>query len=112
MYKIYSEQFDSEATSKWPESNCVLKNLALARKYSECCTSAKLVIGASCGATFREVGLEPFHGAASSMGPAVEETCKLRAKMVADFDSYRRRLKSLETKKLIAEVGLPSLYIE
>ena len=110
MFKIYSEQFDSEATSKWPESNCALKNSALSRKYSDCCTSANTVIGASCAATLREVGLEPFRAAASSMGPAVEETCKLRAKMVTDFDSYRRRLKSLESKKLATEVGLSPFY--
>ena len=38
------------------------------------------------------------------MGPAVEETCKLRNKMVTDFDSYRRRLKTLEAKKISTEV--------
>jgi hypothetical protein len=110
MYKIYSEQFDSEATSQWPESRCALKNSALSRKYSDCCSSASILIGASCNATLREVGLEPFRAVSSSMGPAVEETCKLRAKMVTDFDSYRRRLKSLESKKLSIEVGLPYLH--
>lgn len=110
MYKIYSEQFDSEPTSQWPESRCALKNSALSRKYSDCCSSASILIGASCNATLREVGLEPFRAVSSSMGPAVEETCKLRAKMVTDFDSYRRRLKSLESKKLSIEVGLPYLH--
>ena len=110
MFKIYSEQFDNEATSHWPESRCALKNSALSRKYSDCCSSASILIGASCYATLKEVGLEPFRAVSSSMGPAVEETCKLRAKMVTDFDSYRRRLKSLESKKLSIEVGLPYLH--
>ena len=52
----------------------------------------------------REEGVDPYKGAALSMGPAVEETCKLRNKMVTDFDSYRRRLKTLEAKKISTEV--------
>jgi hypothetical protein len=37
------------------------------------------------------------------MHPQIEETCKVRAKMVVDFDSYRRRLKTLEAKKISIE---------
>ena len=48
--------------------------------------------------------MDPYKGAALTMGPAVEETCKLRNKMLTDFDSYRRRLKKLETKKVATEV--------
>lgn len=104
MSKIYSEQLDTEVTSKWPQSSCALKNPSLSRKYSECCTSAQAIIGASCAAVYREEGLGPFKSAAMSMAPSVEETCKQRIKIVTDFDSYRRRLKALETKKISIEV--------
>jgi hypothetical protein len=104
MSKIYNEQLDTEVTGKWPQSSCALKNPSLCRKYSECCTSAQAIIGASCAAVYREEGLGPFKSAAMSMAPAVEETCKQRIKIVTDFDSYRRRLKALETKKISIEV--------
>jgi hypothetical protein len=104
MSKIYNEQLDTEVTGKWPQSSCALKNPSLSRKYSECCTSAQAIIGASCAAVYREEGLGPFKSAAMSMAPAVEETCKQRVKIVTDFDSYRRRLKALETKKITLEV--------
>lgn len=105
MSKIYSEQLDTEISGgKWPQSSCALKNPSLSRKYSECCTSAHTIIGASCAAVHREEGLGPFKSAAMSMGPNVEDTCRQRVKIVTDFDSYRRRLKALETKKLSIEV--------
>lgn len=53
---------------------------------------------------YRDEGLMPFKTASVSMAPAVEETCKQRIKIVTDFDSYRRRLKALETKKITIEV--------
>lgn len=101
---MYTEQLDTEVTGKWPQSSCSLRNSSIARKYSECCTSAHTIIGASCAAVYRDEGLEPFRAAATTLGPAVDETCKSRAKMVTDFDSYRRRLKALEAKRSATEV--------
>lgn len=105
LSKMYSEQLDTEQNgSKWPHSSCALKNSLLSRKYVESCVDAHNIIQASCSTVCREEGLDPYKGAALTMGPAVEETCKLRNKMLTDFDSYRRRLKTLEAKKASTEV--------
>ena len=53
---------------------------------------------------YKEEGLEPYRSAALQMGPEIEESRKLRAKMLTDFDSYKRRLKALEAKKVSLEV--------
>mmetsp|Transcript_34896 Transcript_34896/g.33191 ORF Transcript_34896/g.33191 Transcript_34896/m.33191 type:complete len:295 (-) Transcript_34896:488-1372(-) len=101
--KIYSDHLDSELNNKWPHSTCTLKSSVLSRKYDECCGTARNVIGASCNIVCREQALEPFKIASSTMQPQIEEICKVRAKMVVDFDSYRRRLKTLEAKKMSIE---------
>lgn len=49
--------------------------------------------------TIAEYALEPLKAAVTKMGPEVEESVKKRQSIVKDFDSYRRRLKTLEQKK-------------
>ena len=104
LSKLYTDQVASDTGSQWPHCSCALKHSTLSRKYSECCASAHNVIRASCSAVYKEEGLEPYRSAALQMGPEIEESRKLRAKMLTDFDSYKRRLKALEAKKVSLEV--------
>jgi hypothetical protein len=101
--KNYSTHLGSQVNNQWPDSLCTLKSSVLSIKYDESCRTARNIIGASCDSICAEQGLEPFRTAAATMQPEIEETCRVRSKLVIDFDSYRRRLKTLETKKASIE---------
>jgi hypothetical protein len=101
--KIYSTHLGSQVNNQWPDSLCTLQSSVLSIKYDECCRTARNIIGASCDSICAEQGLEPFRTAAAIMQPEIEETWRIRSKLVIDFDSYRRRLKTLETKKTSVE---------
>ena len=67
--------------------------------------------------TCNELALEPIKAAVVRMAPEIEASCKQRATVVKDFDSYRRRLQKAEQerdskKEKISEAKLSELVAE
>lgn len=49
--------------------------------------------------TCNQMALEPLKAAVVRMAPEIEASCKQRATVVKDFDSYRRRLQKAEAER-------------
>ena len=96
LNKLYTQNMNPEY---WPNTSCAFTQSTAASAYVEAMTMIHEVFRSSTAMTTNEVALEPLKAAVVRMAPEIEASCKQRATVVKDFDSYRRRLQKTEQER-------------
>jgi hypothetical protein len=88
---------NSEVSLAGYQTTIEYKEMALA--YRDVMSELNMVYRTSAAMVATEQALQPLYAAVTSLGPEIEEQCKHREVCVLDYDSHRRRVKGLETKR-------------
>jgi hypothetical protein len=96
LQRIY---YDSLTTNDWPNVTCELKHQDAVEAYKVCWERIHDVYRSSSAAVCDEQGLQPLKQAVTKIAPDVETTRKERDEKLVDYDSYKRRLRNLQSKK-------------
>mmetsp|Transcript_20377 Transcript_20377/g.18517 ORF Transcript_20377/g.18517 Transcript_20377/m.18517 type:complete len:465 (-) Transcript_20377:28-1422(-) len=99
LSEAMSRIFDRSANMSWKDCYCELEYQANAIAFREAWREINTIIRTSCAMVSTEQALQPLYLAVTKLGPDVEEVCKERNLSVKDYDSHRRRLKGLESKR-------------
>lgn len=94
--RVYGRNMDPE---HWPTGGNALTLGQAAGAYVDAMSYIHETIRSSSAMACNELALEPLKASILRMAPAIEASCERREAAVKDFDSYRRRLKGLETKR-------------
>jgi hypothetical protein len=114
LNRLYCQNADAEY---WPGTACAMAQTDAAASYHESLTLIHEVFRSSSAMTTNEMALEPIKAAVTRMAPEIETSCRQRATVVKDFDSYRRRLQRAEQerdqkKDKVTEVKLAEIVAE
>lgn len=96
LNRLYIQNMNPEY---WPNTTCAFSQSTAAASYQEAMTMIHEVFRSSSAMTTNEMALEPLKAAVVRMAPEIEASCKQRATVVKDFDSYRRRLQKTELER-------------
>lgn len=100
LARIYHENvIDTE----WPQSSKKMELDNAAADFKNRWETLHEVYRSSTTMVLAEDGLEPLRHTVTELAPNIENERKDRNSFLKDFDSYRRRLKALETKRDAAE---------
>ena len=101
--RIY--QSNKEDT-EWPPSSRKLEYFSQVHEYQVIWDSIQDVIRSSTTMVCAEDAINPMKQSVSELAPSIDAEKKERHSMLTDYDSYRRRLKTLEQKRDAAEVKI------
>lgn len=96
LQRIYN---DSLTTTDWPNVKCELKHQDAVEAYRACWERIHDVYRSSSAAVCDEQGLQPLKQAVTKIAPDIDATRKERDEKLIDYDSYKRRLRNLQSKK-------------
>jgi hypothetical protein len=105
--RIHEFNFEAE---HWPGIVNKLTSLQAAQQVKEAANYVNTVIRSSCALISLEKGLEPLKDAINTMQTDIETMVKDRNAQVIDYDSYRRRVKTIKEKKDTLEVTIKPNY--
>ena len=88
---------DNVTTTDWVNTECHLKEYPAAEAYKQCWENVHNTYRSSSAMVAAELSLEPLRAAVTRMQPEIEGQCRDRNVKLTDFDSYRRRVKQLES---------------
>jgi predicted Zn-dependent peptidase len=102
VHRIY--QANSQDTT-WPPTGYQLRCMDASDNFKQSLDMLHDTIRSSSASVCVEEALEPMKEASVQLSKAIEEEIKSRRVHLKDYDSYRRRLKTLEQKRDQAEVS-------
>jgi len=98
LSRIYQSN-TSMTEEDWPNSKCALSCDLQAIDFARQWVKLSDVTRSSSAAVCAEQALDRLRNAVTKMGPEIDAAVKERNIQQKDYDSYKRRLKALETKK-------------
>ena len=94
----------NKAINDWPNVECRLNHNKEAEKYAQIMSSIHNVVRSSSSTICCELAIDPLRAMVTKVGPEVHAMKKERNTKLTDYDSFRRRLKEKEDKKIALEV--------
>lgn len=96
IHGIY--QHNNEATAEWPDVVNNLEYMSQAEAFKEMWHMINGIIRSSATAVCSTSCIDALKTSAGRLGPDIDGSCKTRNAHLVDYDSYRRRVETLQEK--------------